>query len=405
MAQFSYATSFQSLMDIAQLLSNQQFTEFLEDIVYPYRANIGRDTSGFETLPLKPAFDMTYAALQRENNIGIMATHVALGAHAVPRPTKGVTAMEGTIPHMATNITLGQEDYLRKAKLLMNAEMVGTPLVVAAQDMLFRDLSAKLAEHDDRVSYMRDYVVFNGKYEVTQSNNDGTFYDITFDFKVPSENQTKLSDQARWWTDSDYKVEGTSSDPVKDIDEEVLKLMDKGIRKENMVIEIGYKTLHRLARHSKVRESIAVFMNPNIGPRTADQTPSLAATTYGMSDEQLIAQLSARIGVDFLVRDFITSVPKLNKKTGVIEFVNQTGFSEDKLVFRPKGNIGEVHSSGHLTVGGDTGSDGRYGMYEGGKILVTYTCNTREKVQIWDTEETTLCVLTAGKNMRYLTVK
>jgi hypothetical protein len=82
-----------------------------------------------------------------------------------------------------------------------------------------------------------------------------------------------------------------------------------------------------------------------------------------------------------------------------------TGFKEDVLVFKPKGNIGEIHSSGHLTVGGDAGSVGSYGMYDGGRILMTYNCNTREKVQIWDTEETSLYVLTAGKNMRYLTVK
>lgn len=405
MAQFGYTTSFQSLMDIAQLLSNQQFTQFLEDVVYPYRPGTGRNTEGFTQQPLKPAFDMTYAALQRDLNIGVMATHVALGTHAIPRPTKGAVAMEGTIPHFATNMTLGQEDYLRKARLLMNAEMVGTPLVNAAQDMLFKDFSAKLAEHDDRASYMRDYVVFNGKYSITQQNNDGTFYDVEFDFKVPSENSKTLSSDNRWWTDGEYKTEGSTSDPIGDLDEMILALMDKGVQKGNMVFEVGYKTLHRLARHSKVREGIAVFMNPSIAPRTDDQKPSLAATTFGMSDEQLIAQLSARLGVSFIARDFITSIPVFNKKTGKFEFKNITGFSEDKIVLRPKGEIGEIHSSGHLTVGGDSNSDGRYGMFDGGRILMTYTCNTREKVQIWDTEETSLYVLTAGKNMMYLTVK
>lgn len=402
MAQYGYTKHFQSLMDIAGLLSNEQFNTFLEDVVFPYRNGGGRNTDGFTQLELKPAFNMTYGALQTENNIGVMAHHVALEAHAKPNPTRGFSALEGTIPHIATNETMGQEDYLKTAKLLMEAEMVGRPLQVAAQTMLAKQFDAKLREHDDRASYMRDYVVFHGKYDITQDNNDGSFTGITFDFKVPVENKTSLSGDKRWWTDSVYKVEGANATPVQDIDEVLLGMMAKGTQKNNVEIEIGYYTLYRLANHSKVRADIALFLNPSLAGVSAQEK---VATTAGMSQDQLVAALERRLGVSFSVRNFITSIPVLNPKTGKFEWKDQTGFKEDVLVFRPKGNIGEIHSSGHLTVGGDAGSDGRYGMYDGGRILMSYTCKVREKVQIWDTEETSLYVLTAGKNMRYLTVK
>lgn len=402
MAQYGYIQHFHSLMEMAGLLSNEQLTAFLEDVVFPYRTGGGRNTDGFTQLDLKPAFNMTYAALQTENNIGVMANHVALEAHAKPNPTRGFSALEGTIPHIATNETMGQEDYLKAAKLLMEAEMVGRPLQVAAQMMLQKRFDAKFKEHEDRASYMRDYVVFHGQYDITKDNNDGSYTGITFDFKVPAENKKQLSGDKRWWTDSDYKVEGANATPIADIDEILLGMMAKGIQKSNVEIEVGYYTLYRLANHSKVRADIALFLNPVLAGNTEQER---IRTTAGMSQEQLVAALERRLGVSFSVRNFITSLPVLNPKTGKFEWKDQTGFKEDTLVFRPKGNIGEIHSSGHLTVGGDAGSDGIYGMYDGGRILMTYTCKAREKVQIWDTEETSLYVLTAGKNMRYLTVK
>ncbi|MBR4983183.1 MAG: major capsid protein [Lachnospiraceae bacterium] len=402
MAQYGYLKNFNSLMEMAGLLSNEQFSVFLEDVVFPYRTGNGRNTDGFKQLPLKPAFNMTYAALQRENNIGVMANHVALEAHARPTPTRGFSALEGTIPHMATNETMGQEDYLRAAKLLMEAEMVGTPLVTAARLMLQENFDAKLREHDDRASYMRDYVVFNGKYEITKDNNDGSYSNIEFDFKVPTENRKTLTGNSRWWTDEKYEVEGSESNPIRAIDETLLSMMAKGMKKSNIEIEIGFYTLYRLVNHTKVRADIALFLNSMLVDKSVEERVN---TTAGMSHEELVSALERRIGVKFVVRDFITSIPVINPKTGKFEFKDMTGFKEDVLVFKPKGNIGEIHSSGHLTVGGDAGSVGSYGMYDGGRILMTYNCNTREKVQIWDTEETSLYVLTAGKNMRYLTVK
>lgn len=404
MAQYGYTQHFHSLMEIAGLLSNEQFNTFMEDVVFPYRTQEGRgrNTDGFVQQPLKPAYKMTFGTLQTENNIGVMANHVALEAHAKPNPTRGFSALEGTIPHIATNDTMGQEDYLKIAETLKDAQEMGRSLSTVAQTMLVGRFDGKLSEHDARASYMRDYVVFHGQYDITKDNNDGSYTGITLDFKVPAENKKQLSGDKRWWTDADYKVEGANATPIADIDEILLGMMAKGIQKSNVEIEVGYYTLYRLANHSKVRADIALFLNPALAGNTEQERIN---TTAGMSQDQLVAALERRLGVSFSVRNFITSIPVLNPKTGKFEWKDQTGFKEDTLVFRPKGNIGEIHSSGHLTVGGDAGSDGMYTMYDGGRILMTYTCKAREKVQIWDTEETSLYVLTAGKNMRYLTVK
>lgn len=399
---YEYLQNFNSIMELAELLSGEQFTRFLQDVVFPYQT-AERDTTGFEQLPLKPAYNMTYAALQQENNIHVMANHVAIDAHAKPTPTRGVSALEGTIPGTATNLTMNKEDYLKVAKLLHDAEMMGSSVKVAAQDMLQSKFSDKLADHACRASFMRDYVVFNGKYDITKDNNDGSFTDVTFDFGVPEKNKKKLTTNARWWTTEDHKTEGSESNPVVDIDHILIDLERVGIRRQNVVIEIGILTMNDLLNHSAVRADLALYLNPSL----AGNTPSeRAQTTAAMSIPSLKDALERRLGgVTFLVRDFMTSLPSINKKTGSYDMKNMTGFKEETLVFRPKGKIGEIHSSGHLTVGGGAGSNGIYGLYDGGRILMSYTCDVREMVQIWDTAETSLFVLTAGLNMRYLTVR
>lgn len=404
MAAFAYTQNFQSLMEMAGLLTNEQFTAFLEDVVFPYQSGAERDTLGFRVLPLKPAFDMTYAALQRNTNIQVMAKHVALDAHAIPNPTQGAEVLEGSIPSVATNITIGKEDYLREAQLLMNAELTGRPLTEAAQDMLAEKFDAKFAEHNARASYMRDYVIFHGKYEITATNNAGSFYNVEFDFGVPAANKDAKTGTAKWWTDSTFATEGSAADPMADLDGLAEKIMAKGFRKNQIVFELGYKTFRALCRHSKIREAIAVFMNPAIAPRTSSQSPSLAATTYGMSDEQLAAQLASRTGVEFITRDFVTGIPVFDQKKGKFVISSQSGFVEGTIVARPKGEVGEIHATGHLMVGGAGDAVHSSGLYDGGRILVDYNCNLREKIQIWDTEEIYLYVLNQGKNMFYLTV-
>lgn len=400
MGAFGYTKEFSSMMDIAGLLNSAQFKVFMDDIVAPYNTNV-RDTSGFKALPLKPEYNMTYAALQKENRVGIMANHIALDAHAKPRSTKGFKAMEGTIPSIGANRTWGKEDYLKAAALLHDAQMGGAELVSASQRMLY-DMFASpeqgmLAEHANRITYMRDQAVSTGKYSITKANNDGSFTGVEFDFKVPTANKKTLTTTARWWTDDAHATEGTASDPIKDIDDLLLNLFSKNKRKENYMIEIGYLTLHRLIRHSKVTSFIALTINPQVA--AADR----AGLIVGMSDDQKIAILEAKFGIKFSVRSHIVAIEKFNGKTGVFEDASMNSFEEDVLVLRPKADIGEVHSTRPLSIGQNS-ENARTASVEGGKILMTYTCDVRERIQIWDSEEITLTVLTAGNDMFYLTV-
>lgn len=410
MAQAGYLEKFTSLMDIANLTDGQQFSTFINDVVAPFQTNV-RKTDGFRPLPLKRPYDMTYAAIQRDTRIGIMANHIALDAKAKPRGTKGFTALEGVIPHIGANRTMGKEDYLMAAKVLESVSN-SQPIMEAAQSMLFDMLGGNgnsffpnspqmgmYAEHANRITYMRDQAVSTGKYSITADNNDGSFTGIEFDYHVPDTNRTTLAGTKRWWTDADRKVEGADSTPFEDIRNELFeKARKKNLRKENMIIEVEYNTLFDFLRHSKVRASVAAYLYPTV--EAADR-PGLIA---GWNEDKMRQIAEELLGCKFVVNTTIVAIEKFNKTKGILEDTTLDAFQPNVFVLRPKGDIGEVHSTSHLLLGGNT-ADSMQALSEGNRILTTYTARLRENIQIWDSEETTLLVLTAGRNMFYLNVK
>ncbi|MEG1289556.1 MAG: hypothetical protein RSE25_04895 [Bacteroidales bacterium] len=393
------------------MVNGRQFTTYINDVVAPYQTNI-RKTDGFRPLPLKRPYDMTYAAIQRDTRIGIMANHIALDAKAKPRGTKGFTALEGTIPHIGANRTMGKEDYLMAAKVLESTSN-SQPIQQSAQMMLYDMLGGNgnsffpnspqmgmYAEHGNRISYMRDQGVSNGYYEITEANNDGSFTGIKFNYNIPTINRTTLSGTKRWWTDADRKIEGADSTPLEDLRNELFeKARKKNLRKEMMLIEVEYNTFFSFLRHSKVRASVASYLYPTIADKTI-RTDMIA----GWNETRMKQIVEEILGITFIVSDTIVAIEKFNKTKGILEDVSLDSFTPDTFVLRPKGDIGEIHSTSHIMLGGNT-SDSMQALSEGGRILTTYTLNLRENIQIWDTEETTLMVLTAGKSMFYLNVK
>lgn len=399
MAISTYMKNFSSLMELAGLGSNESFRSFLNDVVKPYMTNI-RKTDGFRAMPLKPVYEMNYAVLQEEYRVGVMASHVALDAHARPIGTNPVKVLEGAIPHIAANVTLGADDYRRVAKALHDAEILGISVQETAQKQIFNYFAdpkvGMLAQHANRITYMRDQAVGSGKYTITSTNNPGSIALPEIDFKVPGGNKQTLLTTAKWWTDDTHGTEGSASDPLKSIETYLIrKAYEKNWVPGMMEIEIGWQTMHDMLNHSKVREAIGRSVNPMLS------STDRVGVTYGMSEEQRKAAFEGLLGVTFKVNNNIVATESYSATTGTLTDTSVHSFPEDVLVLRPKGFIGDIQSAGNVLP--DKGS-GIYSLFEDDRMLAEYTYVPREKVQIWDSYETTLMVLTEGINMYYLTV-
>lgn len=397
--------TFQSILEMAGFSTVEAFSVFLTDTISPMKTNV-RDTKDFVQTPLKKSYEMTYEAIQKDSRVGLMANHVSRDGRSTPISSKGFKALQGAIPSIAANRVIGKEDYLTYMKTIDSLVSSGVSLNEAARRVLVSILAydekepAMLLEHANRVTYMRDQAVSTGGYVINEANNNGNITSVELSFGVPDANKTQLATTKRWWTDAERTTEGADADPIKDIDNMLNKIIKKGKNKASYEIEVSYATLHDLARHSKVRYAIGLASNPLMAEK-GDQ--SVIALTMGMGDDKLIEALSARLGISFSVRSNVVGIEKLNKKTGQLEDVEINAFEDNVLVLRPKGNIGEIHSTRPLGVGNNT-SEAYTAPALGGKVLITYTQDVRNRTQTWDSEEITLPVLTAGSSMYYLNV-
>ena len=397
MASFGITEEYGSLMTLSNIITDSDYITYVKDIIEPYTTNV-RDTYGFNTTrPLQEAFDMTYQSFIKETRVGIMASHVAMNAHAKPRGTKPAKVTEGTMPHIAANRTLGKEDYLRIGQDISRNMRVDKELDLATGTQLaLRDevYNGMLAEHANRATYMRGQVASRAKYEITEKNNDGSFTNVEFQFAVPTANRILTS----WWDDADRKIETEGSDVVKSL-REFVYLATKGYKSKALYeLEVDYQTMQDTVTHSSVRRYIGMQINPLV---PEDQRAGL---TIGFDEDQLRDALTKLTGVKIVPSRYIVGLEVLNKKTGQLEDKDLKCFEENVFLLRKSGNMGEIYSTKQLTVGGGAGSNGLYMPFEGGRIMMTYTCDVRHKIQIWDTEETTMYALNNPQDLFYLTV-
>ena len=410
---YTFLNDYSNLHTLAGIFSGQDLRVVVETLFAPYKDGV-LDNRGFVETKIKPVWDTTYAALLKEKGISFMAAHVAFDAYGHAHATKGVEMNEGNIPFMAAHRAISKDDYIKIMKELKDAldanptlegEARDTFIVSELQAVIGKFTADMILEHYNRKSYMRGQAVSKGKYAVTLQNNPNEFSIPEFDFKVPAANKTTLASGVKWWTDDAFEVENANATPVEDLRALVNKAVkSKKYKKSQLVIECDYWTLMRTATHSKVKLYIGTRLNPTYAASTKVTDNDIIGLTAQLSEEQLIAALEAAIGCKFETSDIICQVEVLNEKTRKLEPKPILAFDENVFVVRPIGNIGEIHSTKQLKVGGSEGADGVVTTLDGGKIQLTYKCNTEAGSQQWDSGEITLYVLTASKEMYYLTV-
>ncbi len=412
MSAYNVLKQFTSIHEIAGVLSTDQMNVLANDIIYPYVQG-GRDTRGFKLTPRKPAGELTYATLIKENDIVVMADHVAFDAYGQARITKGVEMLEGNIPNIVAHRMLSRNDYIREMKAvrdlmdanpeILNAVQQATFVADSGKTILGKKVIEMLMEHDARASYMRNQAVSKGKYTVSAQNNSSEFSLPEFDFKVPAANFTTLTGVDKFYSDSDNKVAQSSADPLAQWAALVDRTIDnKPFTKDDVEIECDYATLMRDVRHPSVRTKIGMSINPMLAFGGGSTDAKLAGLTATMSTEALVAAVESYLGVKFVTTNQKVSVEKFNADKQIFEKTPVYAFEPNVYVCHPKGYIGEIHRSSQMTVGVEAGAVGLESFLNGGDILLTYECNKRGKSQQWDTSEIILYVLTRPNDMQYL---
>lgn len=403
--------NFNNIHELANVFGKDDMIVLFNDLVYPYVTD-ERDIRGFEMTPLKPAYKLTFQSLIKENKVGIMADHVAFDAKGVARKTKGFKVTEGLIPNIVSHRAIDKNDYLDIMKTLndivnasdtIKTEVDENMLIVSEMQGVLSDMvRSMLAEHNNRVSWMRGQAVSTGQYAVTPDTNSSSFTIPTITFGIPDDAKVELTGNDKFWTSAERTVEGSTSDPMKTFREMIKRgLKNKRLMKSDFVIECDYWTLMDLAAHSQVLLSYSKDVNKAYVAGGVDDTGMLDAVA-GTSEEEVVAWMEKKLGVSFLTSNYTVAVQKLNDVTGIFEDSTMYTFEPNRFTLRRKGNIGEIHRTAQITV-----SDGASGMnvkLNDGDILLKYKCNADAESQQWDTQEIVLPVLTDVYNMQLLKV-
>lgn len=346
---------------------------------------------GFE-FDVAPMLDYTYQQFQSELKLNVMATYVNPDSPAKAKSTEGFSQLSGTIPTMKDALVRDSKEQRELMKMQMAS---GNNTVNLAIAQLYKTVDSLLASHSNSISYQRNQMVSRGKLELLDTNNPGGLKNITFSAQIPTANLVTKTGNAKWWTDATRGTEGSSSDPIADIEAEIQKMQDAGV--SATTIEVDKLTLKATLGHTKVLAAIGYNLNPLV----ADATVAKAIAS-NLSYTQKVAAFQGLFEATLKVTDQIAAVETFNKTTMKPESTQMRSFAANVFSLYPSGNIGKIkHVLPLLPASGFQGSLAQY--FNGSLLMRTYS-DINTNVQYFNTEQALLTVIDKPKYFHILNV-
>lgn len=371
------------LLSRAGISGGRQLQAFIDNQVMQKYNTL--DIPGFAFAPTTQ-LDFTYEQVQSELNLNPVASYVDVDSPATPDATKGANVIRGRIPRMK-KAEYYNEDKIRKMLILEQRFGANSDNVrAAALADLFISLDNLVGGHINSLSFQRHQIVSTGKFTLTADNNPNGVKGVTFASHVPNANTTTLSGTKRWWTDSEKTLEGTASDPIKDMVAMVEEARRKGVRGH---FEVNYNFLTKILGHSKVVATIGI----NALPAAAADVQTSYAAILGRGNKK--AALEALVGAAIVEQDHMVTVQKVVK--GEVQNNMVDSFASDVVVFVPDGSLGEIVTVEPIAISGGT-----YANFLDGRGLVTIDADYRRKIQAYNSELTSLVVPTLAHYFFYL---
>jgi len=366
--------------------ANESYQEFVDT----YLANLhnGRKTTGFEW-DSDIQLDFTYHQIQAELNLNTLPTFVDVDSPGVYKHTEGFQLSSGTIPRAKHGYALNEKILREEMIMSQRTGRFSTNLAQKMRDLVFDHTAKLIGGNYNALTLQRDQMVSTGSFVLDASNNPAGIKDITFTARIPDKNKKVLTGQKRWFTDE--TTEGTASNPIKDLKDQVYDLKRIGV--SAMHFEVDYLTFRRCIEHTKIRTAITLTLYPN-SPNIADMATLL--------DESIIkAKLEGIIGCPIKVIDNIVAVEKFSKEAGKVVKEQMRSFQENVWVLVPDGKLGTIKAVEPIAVPDPAA---RFAWYDGGRTILKQWYDTRTNTQYIESELTALVVPDKPQYMTYLTI-
>ncbi|PXV62373.1 major capsid protein E [Dysgonomonas alginatilytica] len=369
--------------------ANETYQEFVDN--YLSTLHNGRKTDGFEW-DSDIQIDFTYHQIQAELGLNTMPTYVDIDSPAVYKHHEGFELSSGTIPRAKHGYALNEKILREEMIFAQRTGRFSTNLSQKMRDLAFDHTSKLIGGNYNGLTYQRDRMVSTGTFTLNAANNPSGIKDITFGAKIPDTNRTILTTTARWFT-NDTNAEGATSDPIRNLKDQVYNLKKKGVAA--MHFEVDYLTFRRAIEHSKIRTAIALNIYPladanNIAPLAAVLDESVVKT-----------KLEGIIGCAIKVIDNIVAVEKFDKVAGKVVKDQIRSFEPNVWVLVPDGKLGTIKAVEPIVVPDPAA---RFAWFDGGRTVLKQWYDTRTNTQYIESELTALVVPDKPQYMTYLTV-
>lgn len=377
-------------------------------------ALVGRETEGLNIAGCEWApqqLDFGYEWLEASGRIKAMATYLDLNSEPLARGKNvEMSKGSGTIPRQKRKIVRGENDYRKELIALQNADAMarlrGDSPYNSVREYLAKNLFDTLAEipdsHNASLSYARGQMFGKRMLTLDDVNNPGGL-SMTFKSEVPDANVTT----ATWYTEA---ADGTVTydetvDPIL-----VWKKAIRALKNDpyhgylSACVEMTAKTFFILMEHPKVLQRIGYGDGVDLKILAAGENEQKAAQSAGYekllsnSDEFAKTWFKAAVGADeLLVHTTIVGVDKLNATTKKFDTEKLSVFPDGVVLVRPTGNVAQIFNVTPLRPDASAVSATIFG----GRGILEYFYDARNRTQTWISELTVLPVPTRPKDMYY----
>lgn len=390
------------LMGYFGITSSPIFAEFY-NTVFAKGENQNLDIRGATWGRLQDVF--TYEMWERYNNVEVMATFVDL--YSDPRAIGGsvkFNKLTGSIPRHKAIVTIDEVDVTEKKHQVygMMSALAGSGNMQAQvnadmEDFLYTKISAIPNAHKNTVNFMVGQLKSRLDFKLDDKTSKGGVQGLVFPSHVPDENRktTKF-----WTVGADGEITYNENvNPVEYIQQLVYDIKNHPFYSyDKITMEMNAKSFKLLLKHPAWAKTIAYALDSSFY-KVANNDEN--AVAYGRN-WLLSASLEKKINIfkeiceidEVLLSTAITAYEVAVKQTDMAPSLKRNRmdcFEEGRMLLRPSGNIISI-----IPVAPNRPDPSAVISTDifGGRGLIEYWYEPREKVATWRSELTCLPVFT-----------
>lgn len=340
--------------------------------------------------------NLTYGFLERDFEIGGMATPMAVSAHAKSEGFQGADFHTAKLMPYKTLFTFGKEDMKRVNQEAAKMGGLVSPQEIDGLSTYVANGVGNLYKKNNRLlSYISDCLRSTGSYEITAENNpDSPMIGQKFEAKIPTANRKNAGGFGT--KAAKYAWSNSSATPVADLQDMYEWATDEGL--DVGQFEMSYKLFATFCQHANT--TFRVFANKHM---TSDATIINQLAPTDVTESQINNYLVALGLPTIKVINTKYNVPMYNKDTNKFERNIIKGFDEDIVVLRPSANWGVIKTErpSLFMSGGGNGVIAEEMIFNE-RTLSTRLINLESKTVKVETEETSMPILLKPSSMVFL---